>query len=123
MRRYALCIQTVNPQNGAGGSNMAKWEYCTLLYGSPYRPRGDPGRGMRQWVINATSCDVQSRRVGESGKPRFIGRIWQAMRLLETALKELDGEGWELVSTSFSGIFSFYGTAVLRRPIANDQQT
>jgi len=38
------------------------------------------------------------------------------MRLLETALEELDVEGWELVSTSFSGTLAFYGTAVLRRP-------
>jgi len=43
------------------------------------------------------------------------------MRLLETALKELDAEGWELVSTSFSGVFAFYGTAVLRRPAAGQQ--
>lgn len=42
--------------------------------------------------------------VGESEKPRFIARFWQGIRLLETALKEMDAdaEGWELVSHTYT---------------------
>ena len=93
---------------------MAQWEYRTLLYGTPER-------GMRRWVITASRADTASKAVGESERSSFIGRIWQALRLLETALKELDGEGWEFVSTSFSGMFTLYGVAVLRRRIDKDQ--
>ena len=93
---------------------MARWEYITLVYGT-----GD--RHGRRWVVTAPDATSESKQVGKAEKGRFVGRIWQAMRLLETALKELDAEGWELVSTSFSGIFTFYGTAVLRRPAAKGQ--
>lgn len=88
---------------------MARWEYITLIYGT-----GD-WQG-RRWVITAPDATTQSKQVGQSERGRLAGRIWQANRLLESALKELDAEDWELVSTSFSGIFNFYGTAVLRRP-------
>ena len=39
------------------------------------------------------------------------------MRLLETALKAMDAEGWELVSYTYSStLFYLNGTAILRRP-------
>jgi hypothetical protein len=90
---------------------MARWEYRTLVYGTAER-------GMRRWVITASDPQTLSKQVGEAEKGRFIGRIWQGMRLLETALRELDADGWDLVSASFSGIFTFYGCAVLKRPVA-----
>ena len=90
---------------------MARWEYITLIYGTA-------DRHGRRWVVTAPDAASESKQVGKAEKGRFVGRIWQAMRLLETALEELDAEGWELVSTSFSGLFNLYGTAVLRRPAA-----
>ncbi len=59
---------------------------------------------------------MDPKRVGDSAKPRFLGKIWQAAKLLETALVELDPDGWELVSASYSGTLAFYGLAVVRRP-------
>lgn len=88
---------------------MAKWQYMTLIYGTA-------DKHGRRWVITAPDNKSESRQVGKAEKGRFIGRIWQAMKLLETALEELDADGWELVSTSFSGTIGFYGTAVLRKP-------
>lgn len=89
---------------------MAKYEYRTLLYGTPERG------GLRRWVITAASADSESAQVGAAEKSRHVGRVWQALHLLETALRELDAEGWEFVSTSFAGgLFGFFGTAVLRR--------
>lgn len=88
---------------------MARYEYCTLFYSNP-KPK------MCSWVITAKKAKTPCQPVGELANSRFWGRIWQALHLLETALRELDDDGWELVSTSFSGIFNFYGTAVLRRP-------
>jgi hypothetical protein len=90
---------------------MSRWEYITLVYGT-----GD--RLGRRWVVTAPNATSKSRQVGAAEKGRWAGRIWQAMRLLETALKELDADGWELVTASLSGLFNLYGTAVLRRPIA-----
>ena len=91
---------------------MAGWEYTTIVMGSPDQ------KG-RRWVTASTDPAVPSRQVGEARKPRFSGRIWQALQLLETALEEMDKDGWELVSHSFSGlIIGFYGTAILRRPAA-----
>jgi hypothetical protein len=47
----------------------------------------------------------------------LIGGIHQQMRQLEQALKELDQEGWELVSASiWMTFFTRHGVAVLRRP-------
>lgn len=89
---------------------MAKWQYMTLIYGTETRQHG------RRWVITAPDITAESKQVGQSEKGRFMGRLWQALRLLETALEELDADGWELVSTSFSGLFNLYGTAVVRRP-------
>lgn len=89
---------------------MAQWEYRTLMYGT-----GDP---LRRWVITAPDARTACQQVGDAEKGRFMGRIWQGLHLLESALRELDADGWELVSVSFSGIFSFYGCAVLRRPVA-----
>ncbi len=92
---------------------MAKSEYITLIYGTADK------RG-RRWIIAPRDAATEGKQVGQAEKGRFVGRIWQAMRLLETALEELDNDGWELVSTSFSGAWAFYGTAVLRRPKAED---
>jgi hypothetical protein len=92
---------------------MAKWQYMTLMYGTPDK------RG-RRWVITPPDAATEGKQVGQAEKGRFMGKIWQAMRLLETALEELDADGWELVSTSFSGIFNLYGTAVLRRSKSKD---
>ena len=89
---------------------MAQWEYTAIVMGAPDK------KG-RKWVIASPDPKiVVGKQVGEAEKPRFIGKIWQGARLLESALKEMDAEGWELVSHSFSGILAFYGTAVLRRP-------
>lgn len=95
---------------------MAKWEYMTLIYGTA-------DKHGRRWVVTAPEIHSESQQVGEAEKGRFVGKVWQAMRLLETALVELDAEGWELVSTSFSGILNLYGTAVLRRPAAIGGET
>ena len=86
---------------------MAQWEYRTLIYGT-----ADP---LRRWVITASDAKTAGQQVGEAEKGRFVCRIWQGLHLLETALRELDADGWELVSVSFSGILSFYGCAVLKR--------
>ena len=94
---------------------MRNWEYMTLIYGTETRKHG------RRWVVTAPEITAESTQVGKAERGRFVGKIWQAMRLLETALEEMDAQGWELVSTSFSGIFAFYGTAVLRRPAARDR--
>ena len=89
---------------------MAQYEYTTIIMGTPDKQG-------RRWVITpADPNQMPGEQVGEAEKPRFLGKIWQGVRLLETALKEMDAEGWELVSHSFSGVFGFYGTAVLRRP-------
>ena len=71
---------------------------------------------MRRWVATAPDPQTSGRQVGQAEKGRFVGRVWQAMRLLETALRELDAEGWELVSASLSGALSLYGCAVVRKP-------
>jgi hypothetical protein len=73
--------------------------------------------------VTAPDAASVSQRVGEAEQDRFVSRIWQAMRLLETALQEWDGEGWELVLALFSGLFAFYGTAVQRRPAARENHS
>jgi len=80
----------------------------TLVYGTADK------HGAR-WIVNPRDATTEVRQVGEAEKGRFVGRIGQALRLLETALEKLDADGWELVSTSFSGVFTFYGVAVVRR--------
>jgi hypothetical protein len=78
---------------------------------------GTPDNKGRRWVLTSPDPGMLGKQIGEAQKPRFVGRLWQGVRLLESALKEMDAEGWELVSHSFSGlVFGFYGTAVLRRP-------
>lgn len=89
---------------------MAKWEYRTIFY----------ARAHRGWFITPFSAEEQARPVGESSKGWLSGGVREGLHLLETALKELDAEGWELVSTSFFGVD---GTAVLRRPISTDQKS
>ena len=88
---------------------MANWEYRTLMY----LPHGTKGVGCGWSVVGEWGEDP--KRVGDTAKPRFIGKVWQAAKLLETALVELDLDGWELVSTSYSGVIGFYGLAVVRR--------
>jgi hypothetical protein len=90
---------------------MAHWEYQTLYYGAL-------GRGLRRWLLPAPDPKAPGKGVGGSEFRSFSKRITQALRLLGTALKELDGDGWELVSVSFSGVLAFYGVAVVRRPAA-----
>ncbi len=91
---------------------MANWEYKTLVYGI----EGKVFYSNRFWVDVSTSLDEPGNRYGPTERSRLIGKIFQAMKQLEEALKQLDEEGWELVSTSFStGIFSFHGMAVLRK--------
>lgn len=95
---------------------MAQWEYITICMGTP------DNKG-RRWVTTSPDLTMPGKQVGEAQKPRFIGRLWQGVRLLESALKEMDAEGWELVSHSFSGLaVGFYGTAVLRRPANNGEE-
>ncbi len=90
---------------------MANREYRTLKY----HPRGSKGV-VSGWSIVESHPSPDMKRVGDSEKPRFLGKIWQAAKLLETALVELDLDGWELVSTSYSGVIGFYGLAIVRRP-------
>lgn len=54
--------------------------------------------------------------VEPSEKARFVAKLWQAGSLLQRALEAAEEEGWELVSTSYSGVLNLYGVAVLRRP-------
>jgi hypothetical protein len=89
---------------------MAQWEYTTIAMGTP------DNKG-RRWVITAPDAETLGQQIGEAEKPRFIARFWQGMRLLETALKAMDAEGWELVSYTYSStLFYLNGTAILRRP-------
>ena len=90
---------------------MAKWEYTTILMGTP-------DKNGRRWVTTSPDPKIPGQQVGEAEKRRIIGSLWQGLRLLETALKEMDADGWELVSHSFygPGFGGLTGTAVLRRP-------
>lgn len=96
---------------------MVTWEYRTLIYGTPAAAPGSFGRfrGVRHWAFAAPTHDAASVVVGESEQARFVGKLWQANRLLESALAQLDREGWELVSASFSGLIGLYGTAIVKR--------
>ncbi len=97
---------------------MAQWEYTTIIMGTPDK------KG-RRWVITPIAIEpdkMPGEQVGEAEKPRFFGKLWQGLHLLESALKEMDAEGWELVSHSFSGTLAFYGTAVLRRPASKVEE-
>jgi hypothetical protein len=86
---------------------MAQWEYKTLTYGI----EGKVVYSLRFWV------DASRRVYGSKESGRLIGGIHQQMRQLEEALKQLDQEGWELVSASIWMTFlTRHGVAVLRRP-------
>ena len=93
---------------------MATWEYRTLYFVRHQK------KGMCGWVI-VTREFVDPERVGDTEKRRF-SMFWQAAALLETALAELDLDGWELVSTSYGGFFGFYGLAVVRRSVTGNPQ-
>ncbi len=93
---------------------MAQWEYTTIGMGTPDK------KG-RKWVITSPDAETVGTQVGDSEKPRFIARFWQGMRLFKTALKEMDADGWELVSYTYSStLFYLNGTAILRRPATKD---
>ena len=95
---------------------MAKWEYMTLMMGTPDK------KG-RRWIVCLDDPKTPGKQVGEAEKPRFVGRLWQGVRILKTAIKEMDEEGWELVSHSFSGlVLAFYGVATFRRPIRGTEE-
>ena len=86
---------------------MPQWEYKTIAYGI----EGKVVYSLRFW-------EDSSRRVyGPKERARLIGGIHQQRRQLEEGLKELDQEGWELVSASiWTTFFTRHGVAVLRRP-------
>ena len=84
---------------------MPQWEYKTLTYGI----EGKYVYSLRFWE------DFSRQTYGP--KERSMTGIPQQMRQLEEALKELDQEGWELVSASiWLNFFTRQGVAVLRRP-------
>jgi len=94
---------------------MTKWEYSTLVMGTP----GKEGRCWKM-VARDPKTAVAGKRYGKAEKPCLVGRLWQGARLLESAAQEMDADGWELVSHSFSGlVFGFSGVAVFRRPSSN----
>ncbi len=93
---------------------MTNWEYKTLHYAY----EGKVVYSVRFWA------DAEGKAYGPRERSRLIaGESWQ-MHQLEGALKELDGEGWELVSVStrLSFPFSLGGSAVLRRPSAQPNE-
>ena len=86
---------------------MTHWEYKTLTYCI----EGKVVYSLRFWE------DSSRRAYGPKERARLIGGIHQQARQLEAALKELDQEGWELVSASiWMTFFTRHGVAVLRRP-------
>ena len=91
---------------------MAQYDYTTIIMPT------NPGKLGRRWVLTSSDPKTPGKQVGEKEKPRFGDRLRQGLRLLESAVKEMDAEGWELVSHSFHDWFigGFWGTAVLRRP-------
>lgn len=96
---------------------MARWEYKTLYYGL----KGRRTFTERFWVDTSESLDESCNRYRPTARSRLIGKVQQAMRQLEEALNELDEEGWELVSSSYSsGVFRLDGMAVVRRARKSD---
>jgi hypothetical protein len=89
---------------------MSGWEYKTLVYSI----EGKVVYSLRFWA------DSAGKAYGPRERSTLIGGIIRQMRQLEEALKELDREGWELVSVSAWLAFPFtrHGCAVLRRPSA-----
>ena len=96
---------------------MAQWDYTTIVMFKP-------DRNGRRWLRVSPDPKIVGEQVGEAEKPWTLGSLGQGARLLETALKEMDAEGWELVSHSFygPGFGGFYGTAVLRRPASKVEE-
>lgn len=96
---------------------MTRWEYRSICMGTP-------DKNGRRWKVVTHDGSVSGRQVGDAEKPRLVGRFWQVIRLLETAVKELDGEGWELVSHSMShSLFATTGTALFRRFAKGDSSS
>jgi hypothetical protein len=89
---------------------ISHWEYKTLVYSV----EGKYFYSLRYWA------DTQGNAYGPRQRTTLIGGIFRQMRQLEQALKELDQEGWELVSVStwMAFFFTRHGTAVLRRRLA-----
>jgi hypothetical protein len=89
---------------------MSRWEYKTLLYSL----EGRYWYSLRFWV------DPTGKAYGPRERATLIGGLVRQMRQLEEALKELDQEGWELVSVSTWMAFpaTRHGCAVLRRASA-----
>jgi hypothetical protein len=86
---------------------MAQWEYKSLVYGI----EGKYIYSLRFWV------DGSGRVYGPRERSRLIGGLFQQVRQLEEALKELDQEGWELVSATIGlSWWVRHGVSVLRRP-------
>lgn len=90
---------------------MAHWEYKTLTY----LIEGKYYYSLRYWGDPSTG-----KVCGPRERATLVGGIPRQMHQLEEALKELDQEGWELVSVSVWTVFPFtrQGCAVLRRPAA-----
>ena len=88
---------------------MAHWEYKALTY----LIEGKYYYSLRYWGDPSTGKVYGPRE-------RSTILIWRQMQQLEAALKELDQEGWELVSVSVWTAFPMtrHGCAVLRRPAA-----
>ena len=88
---------------------MARWDYKTLTY--VHEPAAFSRR--RYWA------DQSGTAYGPKERGRWVGGDAHQMRQLEEALKELDRDGWELVSVSVWSSYSVRsGAAVLRRPAA-----
>jgi hypothetical protein len=86
---------------------MPQWEYKSLTYAV----QGKVVYTLRFWA------DSSGRSYGPKERGRLIGGVRQQVRQLEEALKELDQEGWELVSSSiWTTFFVRHGVALLRRP-------
>jgi len=95
---------------------MKHWEYKTLVYAL----EGKYFYSLRCWY------DCSAGKVyGPRERAILVGGIPGQLRQLEEAMKELDQEGWELVSVSVWTAFPMtrHGCAVLRRPTAPDKQT
>jgi hypothetical protein len=89
---------------------MPGWEYKIQVYSM----EGNVVYSLRFW------SDSAGKAYGPRERSTLIGGILRQMRQLEEALKELDREGWGLVSVSAWLNFPFtpQGCAVLRRPSA-----
>ncbi len=89
---------------------MSNWEYKTLIYGI----EGKVVYSLRFWG------DSAGKAYGPRERSTLIAGISRQMCQLEEALKELDRDGWELVSVSVWTAFLFtrQGCAVLRKPSA-----